>query len=75
MQRIFERKQPVELHHFLTEILGVSRLNRLDLAYDDYSGVTGFDSVIAAYDVTHFIAVKAPDLRSPLFKLAQGKTI
>jgi DNA relaxase NicK len=73
MQRIFERKQPVELHHFLTEILGVSRLNRLDLAYDDYSGVTGFDSVIAAYDGDAFYCGKAPDRKSPLFNLVQEK--
>lgn len=73
-KEFFERKQPVELHHFLTEILGVSRLNRLDLAYDDYSGVTGFDSVIAAYDRDAFYCGKGPRPKITTIQSRSGKT-
>lgn len=52
----FESRTPVQLHKFLVDALGVYRLNRLDLAYDDYSGVTDADNVIQAYNNDAFYA-------------------
>lgn len=73
-KEFFERKHPVELHHFLTEILGVSRLNRLDLAYDDFSGVTDCSSVIAAYDNDGFYCGKGPRPKITIIQSRSGET-
>ncbi|WP_233968019.1 replication initiation factor domain-containing protein [Pectobacterium polaris] len=55
-KRFFEKNTPENLHGFLNEILQVYRLNRLDIAYDDYSGATNAQSVIDAYDAGAFYA-------------------
>ncbi|MFU8537293.1 replication initiation factor domain-containing protein [Klebsiella pneumoniae] len=57
----------------MTEILGVSRLNRLDLAYDDFSGVTNFDTVIAAYDDDAFYCGKGPRPKLTTIQTRSGK--
>ncbi|MCE9729971.1 hypothetical protein A6301_01505 [Pectobacterium sp. IFB5596] len=46
----FENRTPLELHKFLHEVLQVFRLNRLDIAFDDFSGATNVQSAVDAYD-------------------------
>ncbi|EPA1860003.1 replication initiation factor domain-containing protein [Klebsiella michiganensis] len=74
-KEFFEKKQPIELHNFLVEILRVNCLNRLDLAYDDYSGATGFDSVIAAYDGGAFYCGKGPRPKMTTIQSRTGKIL
>ncbi|MCA6917542.1 replication initiation factor domain-containing protein [Pectobacterium versatile] len=50
----FENRTAGELHKFLSEVLQVYRLNRLDLAYDDFSGATNVQSAVDAYDAGAF---------------------
>ncbi|KAA3668300.1 replication initiation factor domain-containing protein [Pectobacterium carotovorum] len=52
----FENNTPEKFHKFLDEVLQVFRLNRLDLAYDDYSGATDVQSAVDAYDAGAFYA-------------------
>ncbi|MFJ5359697.1 replication initiation factor domain-containing protein [Pectobacterium sp. CHL-2024] len=52
----FENRTAGDLHKFLTEVLQVYRLNRIDIAYDDYSGSTDVQSVVDAYDAGAFYA-------------------
>lgn len=38
-KHVFARRQPWSLHDWLTNVLGVQTLARVDLAYDDYDGI------------------------------------
>lgn len=69
----FEQKSASELHSFLTEILCVYRLNRLDLAFDDFSGVADYDCVIAAYDRDGFYCGKGPRPQITTIQTRSGK--
>ena len=76
----FERKKPLELNDFLANVLLVTRLNRLDLAYDDYSGVTSTDTVIQAYDRDAFyrgrgVRPRITVIRSRTANSVEGDTV
>ncbi|WP_281188619.1 hypothetical protein [Vibrio harveyi] len=38
-KHVFARRAPWSLHDWLTNVLGVQTLARVDLAYDDYDGI------------------------------------
>ena len=76
----FEKKRILELHDFLVNVLGVYRLSRLDLALDDFSGVTDLDAVVRAYDADAFYQGRGvrPSLRRIQERVGQvvtGETI
>lgn len=62
-KHLFERRPPWSVHDWLSNVLGVTTLARVDLAYDDFDGIFDCDYAMkAVYDDAFRTAVRG---RSP----------
>jgi phage replication initiation protein len=49
-KHVFEKITPFQLHYWLCKVLSIKKLNRIDLAYDDFDGNYSVDYAKKAYD-------------------------
>lgn len=48
-KHVFSKRSPFVIHHWLCNVLSVKKLNRIDLAYDDFDGNYSIDYAEKAY--------------------------